>query len=119
MEPPVEYGAQPEEEMIAEINLNMEPPIDHGIGKCTLLLVLGRATMFLTHDNVNAFLGGFDLNLEAPHVGFDLNFEAPHVGYDLNLEPVEDDNAVQGGIEMNMQPPVLVAANDNIVQGRR
>ena len=77
------------------------------------------ATMFLAHDNVNAFLGGFDLNFEALHVEFDLNFEAPHVGFDLNLEPVEDDNVVQGGIEMNMQPPVLAAANGNVLQGRR
>ena len=60
---------------------------------------------FLAHDNINAFLGGFHLNVEVPHVGFD-----------LNLEPVQDDNVVQGRIDMNMQPPVQAAASDNVVQ---
>jgi hypothetical protein len=45
-------------------------------------------------------LGGFDLNLVAPHVEFDLNFEEPQVGFNLNLEPAEDDNVVQGTIEI-------------------
>jgi hypothetical protein len=43
-------------------------------------------------------LGGFNLNLVAPHVEFDLNFEEPQVGFNLNLEPAEDDNVVQGTI---------------------
>ena len=40
------------------------------------------------------------MNLVAPHVEFDLNFEEPQVGFNLNLEPAEDDNVVQGTIEI-------------------
>ena len=43
-------------------------------------------------------------------IGFDLNMEAPHDGLDLNL-PLEDENHVadQGGIDLNLEPPVAAA----------
>ncbi|KAF0895919.1 hypothetical protein E2562_017562 [Oryza meyeriana var. granulata] len=68
MEPPIDYEAQIEEEIIAELDQNMHLPLDHDTG--------------------------FDLNMEAPHDGLDLNLpleDDNHIGdqggIDLNLEP--------------------------------
>jgi hypothetical protein len=34
MEAPIDYEAQVDEEIIAELDQNMHPPLDHDTGKC-------------------------------------------------------------------------------------
>ena len=39
MEPPIDYEAQVEEEIIAELDQNVHPPLHHDTGKCSVLHV--------------------------------------------------------------------------------